>query len=187
MNNSTEESDEPFKDAAIAKLAEIAGVAKDLDAVARLKHELVPLGREFRRIISITPSELDRSPSSHTLTERLDWIDTQVLNPLDKLIPALGPDCRHLLSLWPQEVAPDLMPDLDEVTRHLEHLRLLARHVAVMLVTYRKHDLPHGLLIRNHIVVASAAALDRALPNLKPSRGTYDKKSKKFDGRYPHC
>ncbi len=160
-------------------------MADDPDAIARLKEALVPLGREFRRVISITPSELDRSPSKASLSQRLDWLDTQVLNPLLKLIPALHPDNRFMLSLWPQEVDPDLMPNLDEVTKHLDHLQLLAQHVAVMLTVYRRLDLPHGALIRHHIVAASVEALARALPGLKPRRGTYDKETKGFNGVYP--
>ncbi|MXP28881.1 hypothetical protein GRI58_08605 [Porphyrobacter algicida] len=167
------------------RIAEIAGVANDADAVARLKVVLVPLGREYRRVISITPSELDRSPSKDSLSQRLEWLDTQVLNPLMKLNAALHPDNRSMLSLWPQEVNPDLMPDLDEVARHLDHLQLLAQHVALMLVTYRRLDLPHGALIRHHIVAASVDALERALPDLKPRRGTYDRETKGFNGVYP--
>lgn len=181
----TGNSDAPFGDGAILRIAGIAGVTNDPDAMARLTEVLIPLGREYRRVISITPSELDRSPSKDSLSERLDWVDRQVLNPLLRLIPALHPDNRFMLSLWPQEVAPDLMPDLDEVAKHLDHLQLLAQHVALMLVTYRRLDLPHGALIRHHIVAASVEALERALPDLKPGRGTYDKETKGFNGVYP--
>lgn len=108
-----------------------------------------------------------------------------MLHPLLKLIPALQPDNRFMLSLWPQEVNAELMPDLDEVTKHLDHLQLLAQNVAVMLAVYRRLDLPHGALIRHHIVASSVAALERALPKLKPRRGTYDKETKGFNGVYP--
>lgn len=185
MSNWTEDSDEPFGDITILRLAKIAGVANDLDAIARLKEELVPIGREYRRVISITPSELERSPSSASLSQRLEWLDTQVLNPLLKLIPALHPDNRFMLSLWPQEVKQELIPDLDEVTKHLEDLQLFAQNVALMLVFYRRFDLPHSALIRHYIVASSVKALERALPELKPSRGTYDKETKGFNGVYP--
>ncbi len=125
MNDLTGNGDAPFGDDAIMHIAEIAGVANDHDSVARLKDVLVPLGREFHRVISLTPSELDRSPSKDSLSQRLEWLDTQVLNPLMKLTTALHPDNRFRLSLWPQEVSPDLMPDLDDVASHLDHLKLL--------------------------------------------------------------
>lgn len=185
MNDLTRDSDTPFGDDAIIRIAEIAGVANDRDAVDRLKTELVPLGLEYRRVISITPSELDRSPSQDSLSQRLEWLDTQILNPLTKLTKALHPDNRFMLSSWPQEVSPDLMPELDEVAKNLDHLQLLAQHVALMLAVYRKLNLPHGALIRHHIVAASAEALERALPDLKPRRGTYDKETKGFNGVYP--
>jgi hypothetical protein len=100
LNDWTEDSDKELGNA-ILRIAKVAHVADDPDAIVRLTEELVPIIRECRRVISITPSELEKSPSDASLSQRLEWLDTQVLNPLRKLIPALQPDNRFMLSLWP--------------------------------------------------------------------------------------
>jgi hypothetical protein len=132
----------------------------------------------YRRVMATTPTEF-------SLSQRLEWLDTQVLNPLTKLIPAVGPDARKMFSMWPEEIEERLLPDLDEVGKHLEHLQLLARNVAIVVAKYRFHDLPFGQLIRYRIVDSIADAVAEALPQLKPSRGTYDKETKGFNGIYP--
>lgn len=148
------------------------------DQLERLRSLLRPMRAHYRRVMATTPTEF-------SLSQRLEWLDTQVLNPLDKLLVAVGPDNRSMFSMWPEEVDDALLPDLDEVGKHLEHLQLFARNVAIVVAKYRFHDLPFGQLIRYRIVHAIADAVAEALPQLKPSRGTYDKETKGFNGIYP--
>lgn len=165
-------------------IASDAGLA-DPAQIERLQARLRSIGMEFRRVISITPCDLPRAPSTHTHSERLDWLDTQVLNPIDKLLDALDPSHRHMLSLWPNEVIDDIMPDFDEVRRQVEHLQLLAQNLAITIAMHRKADLPFGPLIRFQIVAETASILEELAPSLKPSRGTYDSATKQYHGRYP--
>lgn len=179
------DDDRPFGQEVLQKIAEIAGVADDLDAIERLRSVLVPMGEEYRRIIAIVPSELDRAPGHDSHSERLEWIDTQILNPLKKLVPALAEDRRYMLSMWPQELRPPTSPDWDSLLSNLEFLQDLARNVTLTLAFCRHHDLPLGSLLRYRIVSSAVTALEQALPDLKPSRGTYDKATKGFNGVYP--
>lgn len=173
-----------FGEGVMVEIAANAGLT-DPAQVARLQGRLQAIGTEFRRVIATTPNDLPGRPSTHTHSERLDWLDTQVLNPIEKLLGALDPSQRHMLSLWPNEVVDELMPDFDEVRRQVEHLQLLAQNLAITIVMHRKADLPFGPLIRFQIVAATASILDELAPNLKPSRGTYDATTKQYYGHYP--
>lgn len=184
LSNSPDATVELFGERVMVEIASDAGLT-DPAQVAKLQERLQSIGTQFQRIISTTPCDLPGAPSTHTHSERLDWLDTQVLNPIDKLLDALDPSQRHLLSLWPDEVVDEIMPDFDEVRRQVEHLQLLAHNLAITIVAHRKAELPFGPLIRFQIVAATARALEELVPNLKPSRGTYDATTKQYYGHYP--
>lgn len=184
LNNSHNQTTELFGEVVMREIAGNAGLTDPAD-VARLQARLQSIGAEFRRIITTTPNDLPGRPSAHTHTERLDWLDAQVLNPIEKLLAALDPSQRHMLSLWPNEVVDELMPNFEAVRRQVEHVQLLAQNLAITIAMHRKADLPFGPLIRFRIVAATAAVLDELAPNSKPSRGTYDATSKRYHGRYP--
>ena len=182
---SVDDDHQPFDHDALQHIAGIARVADDPAAVERLRSALVPLGQPYRRVIAIVPSELDRAPGRDSHSERLEWLDTQILNPLKKLMPALAEDCRYMLSMWPQEVRPPNLPDWDLLLSNLQYLQDLARNAILTIAFLRYHDLPLGQLLRYRIVSSATEALAQALPNLKPSRGTYDQTTKGFNGVYP--
>lgn len=162
----------------------MASPAAVKDPIA-LQTELRTIAAEHRRVVSMTPCDLPGAPSDHTHSQRLEWLDSQFLNPIDRILEALDPECRHLLSLWPEEAVDELMPDFDEAKRQLEHLRTLGQNVAINLVQHRYADLPFGQLIRFKVVSAICRVLDVYVPHLRPSRGTYDRTSKQFYGVYP--
>ena len=179
------DDDRPFGEKALQDIAAIAKVFDDPDAVERLRSVLVPMGNEYRRIVSMVPSELERAPGHDGHSERLEWIDTQILNPLKKLIPALAEGRRYMFSMWPQEVRPPDIPDWDLLLKNLEFLENLARNTTLATAFYLHHHVYMGPLLRYRIVSSAMDALGQALPNLKPSRGTYDKETKGFNGPYP--
>lgn len=168
----------------MAKISQIAGVT-DETALASLREALLAIAKEYRRIISVTPCNMPGAPSDDTLSQRLAWVDSQLLNPVGKLLEALDPRNRHLLSLWPEEVSEELIPDYDVLAEQLKGLQVLGWNLAIMIAKYRHHDLPHGPLIRYRIVTAITHALDDALPDVRPSRGTYDTATKQYYGAYP--
>lgn len=167
-----------FDDAVMARLARIAQLPVSSPQMEHLGKLLRTVGAHYRRVIATTPSEL-------SLSKRLEWLDAQVLNPLDKLLAAVRPNARSMFSLWPEEVDDALLPNFEEVTKQLEHLQLLAQNVAIVVAKYSFHDLPLGQLIRYRIVHSIADAMAEALPDLRPTRGTYDKETKGFNGLYP--
>lgn len=176
---------QPFGDSALRRIARIARVADDPAAVERLRLALVPLGLYYRRVLAVTPSELERAPGSDSHSERLEWIDTQILNPLKRLMPALAEDHRYMLSMWPQELRPPNLPDWNLLISNLQYLQDLAQNATLTIAFLRHHDMPLGQLLRYRIVSSAVDALAQALPGLKPSRGTYDRTTKGFNGVYP--
>ncbi len=179
------DGDEPFGQEVLQEIARIAGVTDDIDAIDRLQAALVPIGKEYRRVLAMVPSELESAPGHDSHSERLEWIDTQILNPLKRLLPALAEDRRYMFSMWPQELRPPNMPDWNLLKNNLEFLQDLARNVTLTIVFCRHHDLALGSLLRFQIVSSAFTALAQALPDLKPSRGTYDKGTKGFNGVFP--
>jgi hypothetical protein len=179
------DGNEPFGQEVLQEIAGIAGVADDIDAVERLRAALVPMGSEYRRIIAMVPSELKGAPGHESHSERLEWLDTQILNPLKRLLPALAEDRRYMLSMWPQDVRPPYIPDWDLLVRNLGFLENLARNATLAIAFYRHHELSMGPLLRYRIVSSAMDALEQALPDVKPSRGTYDRDTKGFNGTYP--
>lgn len=168
-------------------MASIAAISlgRQIDDQAGLQRELQMLAREIRRVISITPCDLPGAPSNHTHSERLDWVDTQLLNPIERLEEALDPGNRYLLSLWPEEVIDEIMPDFDEAGRHLQELKNLGQHLVINIAQHRYAKLTFGNLIRFKIVAGTCSILDEQWPSLRPSRGTFDDVSKRFEGVYP--
>jgi len=179
------DGNEPFGQEVLQEIAGIAGVADDIDAVERLRAALVPMGREYRQIIGMVPSELKGAPGHESHSERVEWLDTQILNPLRRLLPALAEDRRYMFWMWPQEVRPHDLPDWDLLVSNLGFLEDLARNATLAIAFYRHHELSMGPLLRYRIVSSAMDALEQALPELKPSRGTYDKDTKGFNGAYP--
>lgn len=184
LKDAGSEPNDLFDDPAMSEIAKIAGIARQ-DTLADLQTRLRNVGQEYRRIISITPCDLPGAPSDDTLSQRLAWVDAQLLNPIERVLEALDPENRHLLSLWPEEPDANLIPDYDEIAERLKSLRILGQNLAIIIAKYRFHDLPPSPLIRYRIVAAIAEVLDDALPDLRPSRGTYDPSTKQFHGVYP--
>lgn len=187
LSNGTEKSEtesDLFGHATMAELAAIGSVS-DPAQIERLRKFLTPIASHYRRVISTTPSDLEGSPSTDTLSDRLAWIDAQVLNPLTKLLDAIEPEKRAMFSLWPEEVGEELIPDFEEVKKQLKHLQVLGWNVAIVIAKYRHYGLPFGQLLQFRIVAEIVAALATAWPNVKMSRGTYDKETKGYNGIYP--
>lgn len=177
---------ELFSGKVMADIAKSANLTsqEDIDGLAVALREF---GLEIRGVLASMPSDFKpHSPFDATLSERVDWLDTQVLNPLNRLLNALEPENRPYFSMWPHDVDEGLKRNLDELAEGLKVLQLMAQNTVINLVIHRRTKLPYNDLLRLHIVQRTAGILDDLVPNLKPSRGTYDRESKTFSGNYPH-
>ena len=113
---------ELFGDAVITKIAKPAKVT-GRDAIDKLAVVLREFGTEVRATLASMPSTfIPPSPFDATLSERIGWLDTEVLNPLERLIGALGQDNRAWFSMWPYDVVSELKPDFDHLPPALDAL-----------------------------------------------------------------
>lgn len=185
MTEKAEHTEGIFDDELVVKLAKLAKIAKP-DAISGFSSALREFGAGARATLASMPSKFSmHSPFDATHSERIKWLDDQVLDPLDKLIEALGLHNRAWLSMWPQDVVDELRPDFDHLREELEGLQLMARNAVLNLVIHRRAKLLYNDLFRYHIVAQTAAILDDHAPDFKPSRGTYNREDMLSDGRYP--
>ncbi|MDE1917956.1 MAG: hypothetical protein KGJ57_18935 [Sphingomonadales bacterium] len=76
------DSDAPIPPEIIAAMAKEAKILEP-DRQAAFAQGLNKLAAYYRDVLTNMPSEFDKfSPFDATLTERVDWLDTEVLNPL---------------------------------------------------------------------------------------------------------
>lgn len=177
---------ELFSAMVMADIAKSANLTSQ-DDINKLAVALREFGLEIRNVLASMPSGFTQhSPFEATLSERIKWLDEKVLEPLIELLDALEPENRPYFSMWPHDVVDELKPDLDELAEGLKALQLMAQNTVINLVVHRRTRLPYDDFLRLRIVQWTAGILDDLAPSLKPSRGTYDRESKKFCGNYPH-
>jgi hypothetical protein len=175
----------PFPRSVIESIAKEAKITDPVQRAA-LTERLDYLATHYRDVLSTMPNDFDQYASfDATLTERVDWLDTEVLNPLKRVIEAVSPENQPWFSLWPNDVIDEIKPDFDAVRAQLENLQLMAQNVVINLVFHRRVDLPFNEFLRFRIVFDIVNMLDNVVPDLKPSRGTYSKEQGEFVGRYP--
>jgi hypothetical protein len=161
--------------------------SKDEKRLLKLRAELRILGRNYRQVISSTPSDLPSAPFNETLTRRADWLEAQVLNPLDRLLNALSEDNRPMFSTWPGDTPPPVKIDFKKTSDDLEQLLSFAKYLKQELRNQQSDDANHSQEIRAMIVYDIILVLREIVPELSPSRGTYDKKSKRYLGSFPEA
>ena len=143
---------ELFSGKVMADIAKSANLTSR-DDIDKLAVALREFGLEFRGVLASMPSDFTRhSPFDATLSERVDWLDTQVLNPLHKLLNALEPENRPYFSMWPHDVVEGLKPNLDELAEGLKVLQLMAQNTVISLVVHRRTKLPYNDFLRLRIV-----------------------------------
>lgn len=184
LDNLNKADPNPPCDNLLDKIARDAGIVATAEMTA-FRDRVRAIAADYHQIIEENPCDVPGQAVTHTLSQRIDWADTNLLNPINKLLEALDPSNRHLLSLWPNEVDPDIMPDFDALSDQLASLQKLGWHLVITLSAYRRYKLPLGYVIQSQLVAEIAEVLDEYAPKLRPSRGTFDSATKCFDGRYP--
>lgn len=75
----------------------------DAVALTCLQRDLQGVGKHYRRIIETTPCDLKGSPFNKTLTQRGDWLQSNVINPATRLLASLADEQKPWFSTWPYE------------------------------------------------------------------------------------
>ena len=161
-----------------------AGETARLDA---LRERLRAAARHYRNLIATVPSDLPGAPFDMSLTKRHEWTDAYILNPTKRLREALLPENRPLLSTWPEYMAVGPMPDLGLLDRELDKLENLGHYLWVNARQRRAANVSPAWEIKYEIVRAIAAIFADAIPELSPTRGTYDSVENRYRGSFPEA
>jgi len=156
--------------------------------VQKLQERLRALAVHYRDLISSVPSDLPGAPLSHmTLTRRHEWVDTHILNPIERIKEGLADENRPLLSTWPEFMGTPPEIDVAALKTELNRLESLGKYLWMSARIRRYANVPVGWEIKREIVSEVATMLAELVPELKPSRGTYDKARKCYVGRFPEA
>lgn len=156
--------------------------------VDALQARLRDLSVYYRQLIRTVPSDLPGAPLREmTLTKRHEWVDSHILTPVARIKEALSEDSRPLLSTWPEFMGSPPEIDVDALTAELERLEILGKYLWMNTRIRRNANVSVGWEIKFEIVRAVASVLADLVPELTPSRGTYDKERKAYVGRFPEA
>lgn len=187
--NTSENGEARFGDAFLKKLRgtlRLADRAHDAQ-IERLQTRLQEVGHHYRHVIATTPSDLPNAPMNRSLTQRANWLETQVINPLKRLAEALEPAQRPMFSTWPEDSKPPPVPDFDTLRFELDKLAVFVDYLRGCLRYQQSEDAGHSQEIRAMLVYDIVRALHEIVPEVPPSRGTYDAVDKRYVGSFPEA
>lgn len=143
---------------------------------------------KIRRGIETTPNSFRIAPFDATLTQRLQWLQANVLNPIEKLKAAIAEDKQPHFHHWEQygNGEPPATPGL---IAELENLERKATEIAEWLEGDRSgarwgaHS--HNDEIRYYIVFTAIEELRKHFPEVKLTRGNWDEGVRIMSGAVP--
>lgn len=161
-----------FDDDWMASFRRKSGVSDEV-ALSALRAELIEIGTRYRGIIETTPCDLVGSPFNKTLTQRAEWMRSNVVNPAMKLLAALAEDQRAWFSTWPYEHEFSEFPDRDRLRADLEAVVAFSSRLERNLRGEHEGDAATNQELRFYIFMDIYGAIRRHLPTLTPRQGTY--------------
>lgn len=179
-----------FDDDWMAAFRDKSGIS-DEGALSALRAELLEIGTRYRRIIETTPCDLKGSPYNKTLSQRAEWMKTNVLNPAEKLLAALAEDQRAWFSTWPYEHEFDPFPDRENLRADLESVVAFSSRLMRNLRGEQKEDAATNQELRFNIFMDIYGAVRRHIPTLTPKQGVYvqldDEKTRRRVDPFPEA
>ena len=172
-----------FDDAWLAAFRDKSKI-KNEEALSALRDELVVIGQRYRRIIETTPCDLRGSPFNKTLTQRGDWLQTNVVNPTKKLLAALTEDKIPWFSTWPYEHEYKEFPDRAALSTELQDVLAFSERLVAILKDEQQIGAGTNQELRFYIFNDVYAAVRKHLPQFTPKQSLYadlkDEKTKRF-------
>lgn len=114
------------------------------------------------------------APFDASLTKRVEWLTTHVVNPAEKLLAALDDAKRPYFSEWPDEYRFPDRPDLDATREPLDAIREHAIALRDNLDGQLSQKIAHTSEMRYDIVTTLIDILSEHFPDIRRSRGQYD-------------
>ncbi|TMM51686.1 hypothetical protein [Sulfitobacter sabulilitoris] len=182
-----EDCAEPFGDQCRKEILDILNVADD-ETFSHFWNRLREECLKVRRGVEASPNGFRLAPFDMSLTQRSTWLQRKIINPIVTLEAALtdenGPHFAH----W--ERYGEVVPVADEtLLASLAELKNRAKRLQAELedeITGEKAGkVTHTHEIRYYIVHVCLSELRECYPNLKLSRGNWDKEIKIATGAIP--
>lgn len=162
---------------------------QNAEALKALRDELFEIGQYHRRIIETTPCNLKGAPFDKTLTQRGDWLQTNVVRPTQKLLAAIADDQRPWFSTWPYEQQFKEFPDRPRLRADLQEVLDFSTQLLANIRAEQGVDAGTNQELRFYIFKDIFAAVRKHLPDFKPKQGVYHKvadgKTKRFIDPFP--
>lgn len=108
-----------------------------------------------------------------SLSRRVEWLETQVINPAQKLMGALKPEQRPYFSDWPEEYTIKNPADLDSMSSEVERLLDYSLGLHANLKSQLGQNISHLSEMRYDIVYELVELLQTHFPKIRLSRGAY--------------
>lgn len=125
------------------------------------------------------------APFNASLTERIEWLSTQVIGPAERLLDALDEAYRPYFAEWPDEYRLPDRPDLDDAREPLKAVREHAIALRDNLDSQLSQKIAHTSEMRYDIVIALLDILKEHFPDIKRSRGQHYRDLRKTVGAIP--
>lgn len=156
----------------------------DEAALKSLQRDLQGVGKHYRRIIETTPCDLKGSPFNKTLTQRGDWLQSNVINPAKRLLASLEDEQKPWFSTWPYEKQFDEFPDRERIRADLESVLEFSTLLQKSLRGEQSWDAATNQELRFYIFKDAYAAVRKNLPDFTPKQSIYaeldDEKTRRF-------
>jgi hypothetical protein len=145
---------------------------------------------KIRRGIETTPNSFTKvAPFDATLTQRVQWLNANVLNPIQKLKAAIAVDNHPYFNHW-ETYGKVEAPTTKKLVAELNQLEIKASQIAKHLNGERTGKGPSGKLshndeIRHYIVFTAIHEVREHFPEIKLVRGNWDKDVGNMTGAVP--
>ncbi|UWR16308.1 hypothetical protein [Sulfitobacter sp. M368] len=178
---SDEDCYEAFGDECREDVRVILGLADDdsfQDFWTKLREECL----KVRRSIKTSPNGFRLARFDMSLTQRITWLQRNVLHPVDRLESALADENRpnfvHWEDMLQKRRGPYLPDDLDAISSGLVELKEQVRDLVYSLQTEKDQNIKTTDEIRYYIVYNAIWDLHEYFPDFPLSRGSWDPEHK---------
>ena len=144
---------------------------------------------KVRRGVETTPNGFRLAPFDATATQRITWLQRQVITPIETLQEALDANNAPNFHHWEQYGETAAIAD-DALLNALENLKELASKIrGVLEGEVKRHvfedKISHTSEIRFYVVHECLWELRKCYPDFKITRGNWDKELGKTIGTVP--
>ena len=136
------------------------------------------------RYVDTLPCDLPDAPFNLSLTKRADWLETNVINPSERLLAAVSDDMRPMFSTWPYPLSVPEFPDHSALVDAIHALQSQATNLRDWLRAQQSDSAGHSQEFRAEVFGAIAILMRKHCPEVTPNRGVYIPEMKRRVGAY---